>query len=59
MRYEEYTPTNENLLRYWFEVTEIAYGKVTVSAMDAIFNDYLKKYTPKDISDDEEPGVNW
>jgi hypothetical protein len=59
MRYEEYTTTNENLLQYWFEINEIEYGKVTVSEMDAILNNYLKTNNPKDISTEEEPGTNW
>jgi hypothetical protein len=44
---------------YWFEITEIEYGKVKQSDIDAILNDWLKTHTPKDISDDSEPGADW
>jgi hypothetical protein len=44
---------------YWFEITEIEYGKVKQSDIDAILNEWLKTHTPTDISDDDEHGANW
>ncbi|MDR1154437.1 MAG: hypothetical protein LBL04_06975 [Bacteroidales bacterium] len=57
MRVEEYDRVYG--LRYAAEITEIEYGKVTVIQIDKILENYLKSYTPKDISNDDDPGYSW
>ncbi len=57
MRFEEYNSDNE--LYYWFEITEIEYGNVTASDIDAILDDYLQTHNPTDFSNSEEAGTNW